>query len=124
MKIAIPTKNNVVDDHFGHCEYFTVLTIENSKVVEQDKIESDKTCGCKSEIVPMLKGQGVETMLVGNLGQGAINKITNAGIKLIRGCSGDVTTLVNNFIAGKVYDSITVCHEHSNGSAHGHQCAH
>lgn len=124
MKVAIPTKNSVVDDHFGHCEYFTVVTIEGDKIVQQEKIDSQKTCGCKSEIVPMLKDQGVDTMLVGNLGMGAINKITNAGMKLIRGCSGDITTLVNNFMEGKVMDSLTVCHEHGDGSGHGHQCNH
>ena len=27
MKIAIPTRENMVDNHFGHCEYYTVLAI-------------------------------------------------------------------------------------------------
>lgn len=25
MKIALPSRQNLVDDHFGHCEYFTVI---------------------------------------------------------------------------------------------------
>ena len=29
MKVAIPTRNNVVDDHFGHCEYYTIFTISD-----------------------------------------------------------------------------------------------
>lgn len=27
MKIAIPTRDNVIDNHFGHCEYYTILTV-------------------------------------------------------------------------------------------------
>jgi len=29
MKIAVPTKNEMVDSHFGHCEYYTIFTIDN-----------------------------------------------------------------------------------------------
>ena len=28
MKIALPTRGKMVDDHFGHCEAFTIYTIE------------------------------------------------------------------------------------------------
>ena len=41
MKIAIPTRNNEVDDHFGHCEAYTVLTIgENKNVVNVETLPS------------------------------------------------------------------------------------
>ena len=28
MKVAVPTKNNVVDDHFGHCEAYAIFTVD------------------------------------------------------------------------------------------------
>ena len=31
MKIALPTHHHDVDDHFGHCEYFTVFTVDEEK---------------------------------------------------------------------------------------------
>lgn len=31
MKIALPSRHNNIDDHFGHCEYFTVYTVDTSK---------------------------------------------------------------------------------------------
>lgn len=41
MKIAIPTRNNVVDDHFGHCEYYTIFTIdENKNIIAKERHES------------------------------------------------------------------------------------
>ena len=26
--IAIPTRDGMVDDHFGHCAYYTVVTLD------------------------------------------------------------------------------------------------
>lgn len=31
MKIAVPTRENVVDDHFGHCAYYTLFTVDDDK---------------------------------------------------------------------------------------------
>jgi predicted Fe-Mo cluster-binding NifX family protein len=28
MKIAIPTRGTIVDNHFGHCEMYTVITTD------------------------------------------------------------------------------------------------
>jgi predicted Fe-Mo cluster-binding NifX family protein len=123
VKIAIPTHNNQVDDHFGHCENFTVFTVEDKKIVDTEIVPSLQGCGCKSNIVNVLKQKGVELMLAGNMGQGAFNKITFADIKVVRGCSGDIDKLMNDYLAGKVEDSLVMCdHQHAEG--HGHQCNH
>jgi len=31
--IAIPTRDGMVDDHFGHCAYYTIVTINEEKPV-------------------------------------------------------------------------------------------
>lgn len=120
MKIAIPTKNNQVDDHFGHCEYFTVVTLEDKKVIESQKVESGNTCGCKSNIANTLKEQGVSVLLAGQMGQGAISKINNAGISVIGGCKGEINDLVKDYLDGKVKDNLVICPPHDH--EHGHQC--
>jgi predicted Fe-Mo cluster-binding NifX family protein len=128
MKIAIPTRNSQVDDHFGHCECFTLFTVEDNKVVSTEVIPSAQGCGCKSNIVTELKSKGVEVMLAGNMGQGAYNKVMLAEIKVLRGCSGSVNQLVNDYLAGKVKDTFIICgnHEPHHGHEHdnGHQCKH
>lgn len=40
MKIAVPTRNNMVDEHFGHCDHYTVFTIENNDIAKSEVIES------------------------------------------------------------------------------------
>lgn len=70
MKVAIPTRNNVVDDHFGHCEYYTIFTISEDKLIVCTEIQaSPEGCGCKSNIASVLEEKGVELMLAGNMGR-------------------------------------------------------
>ncbi|MCK9205715.1 MAG: NifB/NifX family molybdenum-iron cluster-binding protein [Salinivirgaceae bacterium] len=127
MKIAIPTRNGQVDDHFGHCEYFTVYTVEEKEMLSEEIVPSLQGCGCKSDIVSELKTKGVDIMLAGNMGQGAYNKVMFADIKVIRGCRGETKQVIADYLEGKVKDSLILCgtHEHHHhGHDHGHQCQH
>jgi len=41
VKIALPSRQNQVDEHFGHCEYFTVFTInENNEIMSEETVSS------------------------------------------------------------------------------------
>ena len=127
MKIAVPTKeNNNIDDHFGHCEFYTIYTIsENNEVAEKQKLESPQGCGCKSNIAYDLAEIDVKIMLAGGIGEGAINKLASQKIKVIRNCKGDVDTLVNEYLAGNLIDGGSNCAAHANHNhAEGHVCNH
>ncbi len=124
MKVAVPTRGNAVDDHFGHCEAYTVITVNANREIEKtEMLPSPKGCGCKSNIAAILKEKGVKIMLAGNMGNGALNILINHGIDVYRGCSGDVPQLVENFLQGKIDDSGEGCHHHEK---HGedHVCNH
>jgi predicted Fe-Mo cluster-binding NifX family protein len=121
MKIALPTRQNLIDEHFGHCEYFTVFTISNNKeIVNHEIIESPAGCGCKSNIASTLAEIGVKFMLAGNMGDGAVNVLNNSGIDVLRGCSGDVKAVATQWLNGTLDDSGESCHAHE----HGHECTH
>lgn len=120
MKVAVPTRDNKVDDHFGHCDHYTIFTIENKKIIAIDTLPSPEGCGCKSGIAAELQRIGVEVMLAGNMGEGAKNKLEAHGIKVIRGCAGSVQTLIGGFLAGAIIDSGRGCSGHS----HSHECHH
>jgi predicted Fe-Mo cluster-binding NifX family protein len=124
MKIAIPTRGNIVDDHFGHCEAYTVFSIdENKKIISSEILPSPQGCGCKSNIAGVLKEKGVTIMLAGNMGGGALNVLTNQGIEVVRGCTGEVCQLVETFLKGNIEDSGEGCHQHEHHEE-GHQCSH
>ncbi|HBI47968.1 MAG TPA: dinitrogenase iron-molybdenum cofactor biosynthesis protein [Smithella sp.] len=116
MKIALPSRMNQIDEHFGHCEHFTVFTIDGQKITAEEKIASPAGCGCKSNIAQTLAEQGVKLMLAGNMGRGAVNVLNGHGIDVLRGCSGNVKAVAESWLAGKLNDSGISC------SQHEHEC--
>lgn len=115
MKIAVPTRDERVDDHFGHCDHYTIFTIEENKIVNRETMASPQGCGCKSGIAADLQEFGVVMMLAGNMGEGAKSKLNAHNINVIRGCSGNVDELVKSYLEGKIVDSGIVCSEHECG---------
>jgi|SRR5665647_1585266 len=122
MKIALPTRENLIDSHFGHCEYYTVFTIDDGskEIVNREIIASPVGCGCKSNIASTLSEMGVNLLLAGNMGEGAVNVLNRSGIEVVRGCTGDVKEVALSWLAGSVLDSGEMCHAH----AEGHECNH
>ena len=37
-KIALPTRNGVVDDHFGHCEFYTIFTVNEDNCITRTQV--------------------------------------------------------------------------------------
>jgi predicted Fe-Mo cluster-binding NifX family protein len=126
MKIAIPTQQgNSIDQHFGHCEFYSIFTVENNKVIDKQILQSPQGCGCKSNIAYDLEALHVRIMLAGGIGNGAVNKLNSHNIEVIRNCSGDVDTLVNDYLAGKIADGGTNCAAHDeHHSTDSHVCNH
>jgi predicted Fe-Mo cluster-binding NifX family protein len=133
MKIAVPTRGERVDDHFGHCESYTIYNIgEDNSIAGKEIIAAPQGCGCKSNIVGTLHEMGVSVMLAGNMGEGAFNLISNYGIEVIRGCSGITDQVVDSFLSGGVADNHKLCshhgsdhkHTHGHDHGHGHVCNH
>lgn len=110
MKIAIPTVGSHVDEHFGHARAFTIFTLdEANEVVEEETFFPPAGCGCKSTVGVTMQAKGVKTMLVGNIGQGAIDKMAEHGVKVIRGCTGEVRDVLASWIGGTIKDQDILC---------------
>ena len=116
MKIAVPTRDERVDDHFGHCDHYTIFTIEDNKIINRETMASPQGCGCKSGIAADLQELGVVMMLAGNMGNGALNKLQSHNIKVVRGCKGDIEAVVKGYLLGFVMDSGESCDHHECGS--------
>ena len=116
MKIAVPTRGGVVDNHFGHCDHYTIFTVNDGEVKMKEILPSLQGCGCKSGVVFVLRQKGVQVMLAGNIGEGAKNVLESNEIKVIRGCSGDIDKLVSDYLAGNVVDNGEICNHHDCGN--------
>ena len=113
----------MVDGHFGHCENFTIYTIDdNHAIVHEEIYASPAGCGCKSNLAGTFQQMGVSALLAGGIGQGAINVLNQHDIEVYRGCSGDARKLMEEFLKGNVSDSGETCshpHHHGHGDHSG-----
>jgi predicted Fe-Mo cluster-binding NifX family protein len=128
MKIAIPSKEqdgaHVVDAHFGHCQFFTILTVddETREIMVEEHLVPPPTCGCKSNLATTLAQDGVTVLLAGNMGQGAVDTLGRAGIKALRGYEGQVRHVAEGWLAGETVPASPICdhHGHDDGACGHH----
>ena len=120
LKIAVPTRDGMVDEHFGHCQSFTVFVVdENKTITGEESFTPPPSCGCKSNLIPSLVEKGVTALVGGNMGEGAVTRLGQAGIRVTRGASGPVRAAAEAWLAGKLKDAQIVCHSHGD-----HECGH
>jgi len=118
QKVAIPTKGTNVDDHFGHCEKFTIYTLsEDRKIIAEENFGSPESCGCKSDLAIDLAKAGVTVLLAGGMGQGAVNKVKAENIEVFIGYAGDSKQALTKWINGDK-GNWSICPPHSEECAH------
>jgi predicted DNA-binding protein (UPF0251 family)/predicted Fe-Mo cluster-binding NifX family protein len=121
MKIAVPSRDGLVDEHFGHCKEFLIFRVEGKELVEEQAVPSLEGCGCKSGIASVLARSGVTHLVAGNMGEGAVHVLEAQGIAVARGASGSARTAAEAFAKGEFADSGKGCAGHG---GQGHECAH
>ena len=113
-KIAIPTKDNMVDDHFGHCDHYSIFTVDDNRhIVSSECLISPQGCGCKTDIVAEMQKKGINILLAGSMGIHAFEKLAKNGISVVRGCYGSILDVLYAYMNGKLVDSGELC-QHNN----------
>lgn len=112
MRVCVPSflpggLDAQVSEHFGHCEVFTVIDVEDGKIVKAWPISNDDegqehTCAIP---VQRVANEGVEHMIVGGIGQGPLVAFSQQNINVYSGASGTVEETVKRFIAGTLADT-------------------
>ena len=110
MKVAIPTAGSRVDQHFGHARTFTIFELnKDGSVVERETFLPPSGCGCQSTVGVTMQAKGVSTLLVGQIGQGAINAMAERGINVVRGCEGEILDVLARWLNGEISDNKILC---------------
>ena len=123
MKVAITYENGEVFQHFGHTENFKVYTVENGKILSSEIISSNGT-GHES-LAGMLKGLGIETLICGGIGGGAVMAMNQANIKVYAGNIGNADEAVQKFVSGTLAQNTeATCNHHDHEHGEGHSCGH
>ncbi|MFA6844856.1 MAG: NifB/NifX family molybdenum-iron cluster-binding protein [Sphaerochaetaceae bacterium] len=110
MRIAVASENSMVTGHFGHCESFMLFDTENGKIT---KVETVPNPGHKPGFLPVfLSEKGVEVIISGGMGGGAVDIFNEKNIEVILGASGDAKVAVQAYLDGKLQSTGSICHEH------------
>lgn len=119
MKIAIPTEGTNVSGHFGKCENFTIVEVENSEVKSNTVVS---TLGNQHGLLPaFLVSHHVDVVIAGGMGDGARQNLISNNIQIISGISGNIEDAVKAYINGSLKSTDSGCsgHAHSHGHSHG-----
>ena len=97
MKIAITYDKETgnVFQHFGKTQFFKIYQIQDGKIVSSEVI--DNGGNGHHELPPYLKALGIETLILGNRGQGAIDAIAASGLKEMPGITGNADNAAELF---------------------------
>lgn len=110
MKIAVASLGNTVAGHFGHCENFNIYDVEDNKIVSEKSIPNP---GHRPGFLPnYLHELGVNVIISGGMGGGAIEIFDEHGIQVVTGASGVARTAAEGFVGGTLKSTGSVCDKH------------
>lgn len=117
MKIAVASEGKMVTGHFGHCENFNIFEVEDNQIVKTHSIPNP---GHKPGFLPnFLNDMGVNVIISGGMGGGAVEIFNEKGIQVVTGATGDAEETVKKFLEGKLKSTGSVCHEHQHSDSCG-----
>ena len=125
MRIAVTYENGQVFQHFGHTEQFKIYEVEDGKVVSSEVIGSDGQG--HGALAGLLSNKSIDVLICGGIGGGAQAALSEQGIELCAGASGDVDAAVEAYLKGELINSGVNCNHHGEGHTcgdheDGHNC--
>ena len=117
MKIAVASEGNLVAQHFGHCEGFNIFSVQEGKAMDSQFVQNP---GHKPGFLPnYLNELGVNVVISGGMGAGAIEIFNEKGIEVITGADGTADETVKKYLEGSLKSSGSVCREHQHHDSCG-----
>jgi predicted Fe-Mo cluster-binding NifX family protein len=107
MKIAISTDGEMVSAHFGRCPAFTIVDIEEEKVLQKAAIENP---GHQPGYIPQfLHERGVGCIVAGGMGMRAKDLFQQMGIDTVVGITGRVDDVIEEILTGTLKGGESLC---------------
>jgi len=107
MRVAISTDGDSVSPHFGRCPLFTIIDIEDSRVIGKEVIDNP---GHHPGFLPQfLHEKGVRCIIAGGMGQRAVQLFAQQGIEGIVGISGPIEDVIRKIVNGTLEGGESIC---------------
>jgi predicted Fe-Mo cluster-binding NifX family protein len=108
IKIIIPNENGSVSEHFGHASKFTLLEVEDNKVVKKTDIDPPEH---QPGILPrFFHEKGIDLVITGGMGSRAIELFKEFNIGVIVGIKGSINDVIQQFLQGELQNGKSTCH--------------
>ena len=125
MKIAVTYENGQIFQHFGHSENFKIYETEGKNIVSAKVIGTDGAG--HSALAALLNDNGINVLICGGIGNGAVAALSEAGIEVYSGADGEADAAVEAYLNGDLKSAGVNCdhhHEHEEGHGCGHCGSH
>ncbi|HNX42857.1 MAG TPA: NifB/NifX family molybdenum-iron cluster-binding protein [Bacteroidales bacterium] len=118
-RIAIPMEDGVLCAHFGHCQTFAIVTIQDHQIANiRDVVPPEHVPGLYPRWIAQF---GVTDVIAGGMGQQAISLFNEQKINAFVGAPiKTAEEIVRDFISGKLELTANYC-DHDDD--HHHDCA-
>ena len=127
MKIAVTYENGEVFQHFGHTSEFMIYEAEDGKVVSSELLSAN---GSGHEaLAGVLAAEDVDVLICGGIGGGAQTALSDNGIEICSGATGNADDAVVAYLKGELESAGVNCDHHGEGHTcgdheDGHSCGH
>jgi ATP-binding protein involved in chromosome partitioning len=110
MKIAIPLAAGQLSMHFGHCETFALVDVDE-KTKEVSQVISMQPPSHQPGVLPQwLHEQGATVIIAGGMGQRAQQLFVQNGIEVVIGASAQTPEeLVQAYVHGVLQTGDNIC---------------
>jgi predicted Fe-Mo cluster-binding NifX family protein len=117
MRIAVPITDGRLAQHFGHCERFALVDVDQATKETTGSTEVPAPEHQPGLLPPWLKERGVDLVIAGGMGGRAYSLFQAASIEVLTGAPSEpALTLVRQYLDGKLITR-------ENGCDHdGHMC--
>ena len=129
MLVAATYENGQIFQHFGRTPAFKVYQIEDGAIVAAGLLDPEGAG--HGALVGVLMQYGIEALICGGIGPGAVNFLAQAGIAVYAGNSGSADAAAQALAAGTLVQNTQAnCdhhgHEHGEGGCGEHEggCGH
>lgn len=121
MRIAVTYENNEVFQHFGKTQQFKVYDINENKIISSFILDSNGAGhGALAEV---LRKNGVDLLICGGIGNGAVNALAKNNVKVCAGASGNTDELVEKYLKGELdLSGASNCNHHHHEHEENHEC--
>lgn len=102
MVIAVSYKDGEIFEHFGHAEMFALYTTneENTELTGKRIVEVEETG--HQAVADLMDKNGVDVVIVGNIGGGARKALTEYGIVAFAGFCGNADDAAELMMRGQL----------------------